>query len=454
MADVFISYQHDSIDKVVELAEYLENNGRKCWYAPRDVSFSYASDIVDAISTCRVFVVLIDDNCFNSVHVLNEIEQAYKYFSRHSCMILPVIFTQNPLSKELNYYLSRIQFIIGYDRQFFEVKSEILAKINLCFGCSTGVNNSVNIDEAGINNAVYNKVQQFNNGGEEEVRLANRYYDVDDRYEKRRLRTEAELLLPFEKKACDELLEGKEHMKGLIVTCMYAHANMDKLDLSKFDKIIGFCYNEKAVFEANYDFKSDKCCFYNLDAEDSEFEDKLIGYMKANEIDKFDYMDITMGFLDWKKPFNVLKILKRYMNKDCRIFVRDVDDGVVFAYPDKDGLFKQFKKFYVVNPIAGFRSSGRRIFGYFQKIKAREIKLVHSGIDISDLDYEQKEKMFFSYFGFIPNDFRICYNEDPTKEEYKKIIEWCDLYYDDLEEAFMDNDFFYNSGYFIYTIKM
>ena len=26
---------------------------------------------------------------------------------------------------------------------------------------------------------------------------------------------------------------------------------------------------------------------------------------------------------------------------------------------------------------------------------------------ISDLDYEQKEKMFFSYFGFIPNDFRV-----------------------------------------------
>ena len=176
--------------------------------------------------------------------------------------------------------------------------------------------------------------------------------------------------------------------------------------------------------------------------------------MRANGIDKFDFVDITMGFLDWKKPFNVLKILKRYMRKDCRVFVRDVDDGVVFAYPDKDGLFKQFKKFYVVNPIAGFRSSGRRIFGYFQKIHAREIKLVHSGIDISDLDYEQKEKMFFAYFGFIPNDFRICYNEDPTKEEYKKIIEWCDLYYDDLEEAFMDNDFFYNSGYFIYTIKM
>ena len=171
-------------------------------------------------------------------------------------------------------------------------------------------------------------------------------------------------------------------------------------------------------------------------------------------IDKFDYVDITMGFIDWKKPFSVLKNLKRVMREDCRVFVRDVDDGVVFAYPDNDELFKQFKKFYPLDPIAGYRYSGRRVFGYFKKVRAKEIKLVHSGIDITDVDDEQKEKLFFSFFGFIPNDFRISYNEHPEKKEYKEIIDWCDIYYDDLEERFMDSDFFYNSGYFIYAIKM
>ena len=110
----------------------------------------------------------------------------------------------------------------------------------------------------------------------DEIRLANRYYDVDDKYEKRRLKTEGELLYRFEKEVVDDLLEGQEHLNGLITTCMFAPSTMNKIDLNKFDKILGLCYNEKAVFEANYDYKSDKCRFYEQDVENPDFEDNHI----------------------------------------------------------------------------------------------------------------------------------------------------------------------------------
>ena len=451
--EVFISYQHDSRETIVDIVNFLEINGRKCWYAPRDVVLSYASDIVDAISKCRIFLVFIDQKTLTSVHVLNEIEQAYKYYKEGKCAIIPVLLENIALTKDLDYYLARLQFIFAHQQNLFETKNEILARISRLLG-SSGVNDDKNVDYHVLNTAVNGTMNMFQNGESEEMRVANRYYDVDDRYEKRRLKIEGEMLLPFEKKVFDDLTADKEHMNGLITTCMFAPAEMGKINFDKFDKILGFCYNEKAVFEANYDYKSDKCCFYNLDAEDPDFENKLLEYMDIMGIDKFDYVDITMGFIDWKKPYNVLKILKRHMRKDCRVFVRDVDDQVVVAYPDHNDLFKKFKKFYVLDPIAGFRSSGRRIFGYFKKIRASEIKLVHSGIDVTDMDDDAKEKLFFSWFGFIPNDFRISYNEHPEKEEYKEVIDWCETYYDDLEEAFMDSDFFFNSGYFIFAIKM
>ncbi len=441
--DVFVSYTHDDVEQAMAIVKYLEARNISCWIAPRDVAFAYASDIVDAISNCKVFLVVITKKTLDSTHVLNEIEQAYKYYTKGKCTIIPFFLERIPLSKAMDYYLARIQHV--YATGDVDVSmGELINKIRL------GI---ISANEAKQDKEASPIVTQMNEA--DEIRIANRYYDVDDKYEKKRLKVEGEMLLRFEKEIVDEMLEGKEHLNGLILCCMFAPAIMSKYgDLAHFDKMLGFCYNEKAVFEANYDYRSEKCRFFEQDVEDPEFEEKLEEYMKMMEIEKFDYIDITMGFIDWKNPFNVVKTLKKFMNKGCQIFVRDVDDGVVMSYPDESRLFAKFKTFYPLDPISGYRKSGRRIFSYFKKLHASEISLVHSGIDVTDMDIEEKEKMFFSWFGFIPNDFKISYNNDPSREDYKGVIEWCDEYYDSLEETFMGDSFFFNSGYFIYKIKM
>lgn len=443
--EVFISYNNNDYKQAMDVVGFLEQNGRSCWVAPRDVVLSYASDIVDAISKCKIFVVLISEHSLNSVHVLNEIEQAYKYYSEGKLAIIPMFVEDVKLSPALDYYLARIQHIYcsnNFNAGLVELQNKIEHVV-----VTNKFDNTSNSPVVGITNfapAI----------SEEEVRLANRYYDVDDLYEKRRLKTEGELLLRFEKKVVDDLLKDGEHLNGLVTACMFAKAVMDKIDLSKFDRLIGLCYNEKAVFEANYDYKTDKIKFFNQDVENEDFEEKLQAYMKEMGIAGFDFVDISMGFLDWKNPFKVIKTIKKYMNKGCRVYVKDVDDGVLMYYPDDGKLFSKFKTFYPLDPLSGFRRSGRRVFSYFKKLHASSIELVHSGIDVTDMTLEEKEKMFFSYFGFIPNDFKIAFNQDPTRKDYKAIIEWCDEYYDTLEEAFMGDSFFFNSGYFIYKIRV
>ena len=444
--EVFISYNNNDLKQAMDIVGFLEQNGRSCWVAPRDVVLSYASDIVDAISKCKIFIIVISSHTLNSVHVLNEIEQAYKYYSERKLVIIPMFIENVQLTPALDYYLARIQHIYCADN-FNAGLVELLNKIEHAFMMNQVESSSNNTQNPGITNFAPT-------GNEDEVRLANRYYDVDDLYEKRRLKTEGELLLRFEKKVVDDLLKDGEHLNGLVTTCMFAKAVMEKIDLSKFDKLIGLCYNQKAVFEANYDYKTDNIRFFNQDVEDEDFENKLVSYMKEMGIDKFDYVDISMGFLDWKNPFKVVKTLKKYMNKGCRVYVKDVDDGVLMYYPDDGKLFSKFKTFYPLDPISGFRRSGRRVFSYFKKLHASSIELVHSGIDVTDMTLEEKEKMFFSYFGFIPNDFKICYNEDQNRKDFKAIIDWCDEYYDTLEETFMGDSFFFNSGYFIYKIRM
>ncbi|MBQ2070210.1 MAG: toll/interleukin-1 receptor domain-containing protein, partial [Bacilli bacterium] len=89
LGKIFISYHHESIDKAMEIVNALEEVGLKCWVAPRDVSFDYAADIVDAISKSSIMIVLIDKGVFSSVHVLNELEQAYKYYKENTLSIIP-----------------------------------------------------------------------------------------------------------------------------------------------------------------------------------------------------------------------------------------------------------------------------------------------------------------------------------------------------------------------------
>ena len=76
--DVFLSYEHSLKSIVDRICAELENDGIRCWYAPRDVIGDYATSIVSAIDEASVFVVLLNNESSRSPHVLNEVEMAYK----------------------------------------------------------------------------------------------------------------------------------------------------------------------------------------------------------------------------------------------------------------------------------------------------------------------------------------------------------------------------------------
>ena len=95
--DAFISYTHEDRTHAMDVVNFLESKNISCWIAPRDVVLSYASDIVDAISKCRYFIVVISEKTLASVHVLNEIEQAYKYYRDGSLAIIPLLLTMSNL---------------------------------------------------------------------------------------------------------------------------------------------------------------------------------------------------------------------------------------------------------------------------------------------------------------------------------------------------------------------
>jgi hypothetical protein len=102
--DVFISYSQPDHDCAHELVERLEGQGVDCWIAPRDIapSADWAAEIVDAISSARVMVLVYSANSNLSPQVRREVERAvHKQLS-----ILTFRIEDVPPSKSLEFFLS------------------------------------------------------------------------------------------------------------------------------------------------------------------------------------------------------------------------------------------------------------------------------------------------------------------------------------------------------------
>src|SRR6516164_1457374 len=74
----FISYASGDEAIADKICAYLEGNGTSCWIASRDVrpGTDYAAEIIGAIETCAVMVLLLSDKANTSAFVKREVERA------------------------------------------------------------------------------------------------------------------------------------------------------------------------------------------------------------------------------------------------------------------------------------------------------------------------------------------------------------------------------------------
>src|SRR5258708_8049296 len=102
--DVFISYSQPDRDCAVELVARLESEGINCWIAPRDIapSADWAAEIMDAISSVRVMILVFSANSNLSPQVRREVERAI----HTQLSVLPFRIEDVLPSKSLEFFLS------------------------------------------------------------------------------------------------------------------------------------------------------------------------------------------------------------------------------------------------------------------------------------------------------------------------------------------------------------
>ena len=112
--DVFVSYASDDTAVANAVVASLERQGIGCWIAPRDVAPGalYADEIIRAINSSKVLLLVLSKSAAGSPHVGKEIERA-------TSKRRPIITLRTdavPLTTALEYFLSESQWVdLGAD---------------------------------------------------------------------------------------------------------------------------------------------------------------------------------------------------------------------------------------------------------------------------------------------------------------------------------------------------
>lgn len=130
--DVFISYKSEEFQEADWVRQQLESGGISCWMAPNSITggASYATEIPQAIRSCRVFVLILSRRAQLSQWVPKELDQAINCGK----IIMPFMLENCPLEDDFSFYLSNVQRYPAYEGREAAMQ-RMLREIRTLLGC-------------------------------------------------------------------------------------------------------------------------------------------------------------------------------------------------------------------------------------------------------------------------------------------------------------------------------
>ena len=140
--EVFISYSSKEKEMADLVRETLENNGLSCWMAPESIpaSSGYAAEITEAISNCKVVVLILSYPSMESKWVTKEVDFAIC----ENKPIIPFHIDDSKLNKTFQLYLNNVQHIDAYKRVKMAL-GDLLENVNALVGTKKSSNTRIHL---------------------------------------------------------------------------------------------------------------------------------------------------------------------------------------------------------------------------------------------------------------------------------------------------------------------
>jgi hypothetical protein len=107
--DAFISYANNDKATADATCAALESAGIRCWIAPRDIApgSDWGAAIIEALESCRLFVLIFSSSADTSPQVRNEIVKA----ASRGVVIVPIRIEDTIPTKSLAYYMGGVHWL-------------------------------------------------------------------------------------------------------------------------------------------------------------------------------------------------------------------------------------------------------------------------------------------------------------------------------------------------------
>ena len=424
--DCFFSYQHDDLSLIESIVEELEMKGLKCWYAPRNVTGRYAKAIAEGINSSKVFILVLNHRSATSEAVLNEIELAHNVSKNSPNAVIQPLCVEKidmdaPEYQEIMYYIRRMHFINAYENE----------------SPATIAYNIIKTHEYLIM--------------EKKSRTKSEYISQD--IEDKRLNFQNDLLKKFD----DDVYKGiiSQYIKPNIldVGCGQGDMLISKLKDIEVSSFVGLDKSTRQIQAAKTKHNDKGYYFAEVDVEQEKFEEILTQVTKLCNIDKFEIINISMLLLHIKDPNRLLIILHHFLSNDGTIIIRDIDDGINFAFPDQDNTFERIYGMCARDEQSGNRTNGRQVYTALYNSGFSHILLERQGLSSIGLTQDERETLFNMYFPFTLKNAEIMMNKYSWNLDYKKDFLWYKENFDKIHKDFLNESFVFSLGFMTYTAK-
>lgn len=217
------------------------------------------------------------------------------------------------------------------------------------------------------------------------------------------------------------------------------------------DNVYGVTY-KGLIEEADRTFG--KGHFIADEFETEDYIEKVEELMESQGVQGFDIIDLTLILKDLPEPEKTLRRLTRLLNPDGGIiYIRELDDDYVDAYPDERGLIKKLKELLILDEGAGNRNTGKKIYTYLKRAGADKVFIADEIISTANHKPQFQLAICHNYFSYlIPELEKVAADteENRSHPNYRKFVEaydWLCDNYDDVESLFCSQDFYFRAGY-------
>lgn len=150
-SDVFISYSHK--DKITTdlMCDTLEENGIKCWVAPRDIlpGSEWSGAIIHGIESTKIMVLVFSNHSNISGQVVREVERAVS----KNIIIIPFKIEDVKMSPSMEYLVSMSHWLNACDQPLENKLTELVENVKKLMQAKNPINHNNNSENIGNTNS-------------------------------------------------------------------------------------------------------------------------------------------------------------------------------------------------------------------------------------------------------------------------------------------------------------